>query len=123
MRRFAFALVVLLGTAGPAAAEEFALVHGNWCGYQKRLGPGGADLPPIDTLDAICMRHDLCYASRGVNDCGCDLAMMREISGLNWASGRSSRLARAVFYAIAALPCTDRVGQLRKIEMALSSDM
>lgn len=123
MRPAILVVSLLIGLAGPGVAQEFALIHGNYCGYQKKPGPGGTDLPPVDRLDAICMRHDLCYAARGNNDCACDLALMREVSGLTWAEGRSIRLARAVFYGIAALPCTDARGQLRKIELARSTDM
>ncbi len=123
MWRIFAAVGILMMLAGPAPANQFALIHGNYCGFGQKSGPDDAEKPPVDALDAICMRHDQCYDARGNNDCGCDLALMREVSGLNWAKGRSIRLARAVFYGIALLPCSDRAGQLRKIEMARSTDM
>ena len=119
------ALVLAFGmvAALPGQAQDYALIHGNYCGFRKAPGPEGSDLPPVDVLDAICMRHDQCYDLRGNFECSCDLALMREISALRWAEGRSVRLARAVFYGIAALPCSDVQGQLRKIEMARATDM
>ena len=123
MRRTVIASALLFGLAGPAAAEEYALIHGNYCGFQKIVGPDGADLPPVDVLDAICMRHDYCYERRGVSDCSCDLDLMREVSNRRWADGRSINLARVVFYGIAAKPCTDLNGQLRKIEFARQAGM
>lgn len=46
---------------------------GNWC------GPGHGSGIPIDTLDTLCMRHDLCYGERGYFDCYCDAQLRAEI--------------------------------------------
>jgi hypothetical protein len=50
------------------------LFHGNYCGKGQR----GEGLPPTDTLDAACMRHDACYESAGYSSCACDAALRRE---------------------------------------------
>jgi hypothetical protein len=123
MRLIATAIALLLMLAGPAAAEQFALIHGNWCGFRNKEGPGDSGLPPVDALDAICMRHDQCYDIPDVDRCSCDLELMSEVEGLDWAKGRSTRLARTVFYGIALKPCTDRTALLRKVDMARSSEM
>lgn len=49
-------------------------VWGNWC------GPGYGAGTPKDTLDALCMEHDLCYGERGYWDCQCDYDLIYGIT-------------------------------------------
>lgn len=123
MRLIATAFALLLVLAGPAAAEGFVLIHGNWCGFRNKEGPGNSSLPPVDALDEICMRHDQCYDIPDVDTCTCDLELMREVRELDWAEGRSRRLARTVFYGIALKPCSDRTALLHKVDIARRSEM
>lgn len=43
------------------------LIHGNYCGIGNRPGT-----PPVDQLDAACMRHDACTRTGKLPDCACD---------------------------------------------------
>lgn len=56
------------------SATEGIPIYGNWC------GPGHGSGTPIDTLDAICKEHDLCYQQCGYFNCGCDEQLILAIS-------------------------------------------
>ena len=43
------------------------LIHGNYCGIGNRPGT-----PPVDLLDAACMRHDACTRTDKLPNCICD---------------------------------------------------
>lgn len=43
------------------------LIHGNYCGIGNRPGT-----PPVDLLDAACMRHDACTHTGQAPNCTCD---------------------------------------------------
>lgn len=43
------------------------LIHGNYCGIGNRPGT-----PPVDLLDAACMRHDGCTQTGKLPSCACD---------------------------------------------------
>ena len=43
------------------------LIHGNYCGIGNRPGT-----PPVDLLDAACMRHDGCTRTGKLPSCTCD---------------------------------------------------
>lgn len=101
-RGFGLALAVASGVAGaviPALAQDVTQVaastlaapaeplpgtggefvfHGNYCGPGSR-GPG---LPPVDALDAACMRHDACSPplGTGLPSCGCNARLSSEAS-------------------------------------------
>lgn len=81
-----------------------ALFHGNYCGKGQR----GDGAPPIDELDAACMRHDTCYDASGHPSCACDAALKREASAVA-DSPRVSlevrRRALSVVEATAAMAC------------------
>jgi hypothetical protein len=84
--------VASLAAAGPAAAQSLPfgldevaggaiprdslVFHGNYCGPGSR----GAGRPPIDALDAACMRHDACTPppGRGLPTCSCHARLQRE---------------------------------------------
>lgn len=61
----------LPGGSVPGMLAGRDLYHGNYCGPGDR-GPGVA---PTDALDAVCQRHDACYAQAGHRSCGCDRAL------------------------------------------------
>lgn len=52
--------------------------YGNWCGPNH---PSSTDeeKPPIDYLDSLCMEHDKCYEERGLNDCYCDVNLVKSL--------------------------------------------
>ncbi|GJD60070.1 hypothetical protein [Methylobacterium frigidaeris] len=115
-------LSCLAGAAGPAAAQDLPfglgvvpdavmprdslVFHGNYCGPGSR----GAGRPPIDALDAACMRHDACTPPRGqgLPTCSCHARLQREAE----AVARSPRypddlrsLAGLVSAGATQLPC------------------
>lgn len=62
------------GSVGAAVKDDVKalrrgplLIHGNYCGIGNRPGA-----PPIDTLDAACMRHDACTRAGKLPSCACD---------------------------------------------------
>lgn len=101
MRPTVFGLVLILAgfELSPAWAGVAYPVHGNWCGPKHT---GGAVL---DGLDAACRRHDICTANTRNYDCGCDLAFMDELRRRPWPTQALYRTARAVYEAIALVPC------------------
>ena len=48
------------------------LLHGNYC------GPGNRPGPPVDALDAACMRHDACMPAKGLPSCDCMTRLQHE---------------------------------------------
>ncbi|MVA77614.1 hypothetical protein GC722_16550 [Auraticoccus sp. F435] len=91
------------GRARPGPAEAAGAlglrVWGRWCGP----GHGGSGTP-VDTLDAICMRHDRCYASQGYLDCGCDAQLVAEITA------SASQMTPAERFVAAAIKAVFSVG-------------
>ena len=62
------------GKIGAAARDDIKalrrgplLIHGTYCGIGNRPGA-----PPIDALDAACMRHDACTHTNDMPSCRCD---------------------------------------------------
>ncbi len=106
-----FTIVLLLWPLGISA--QGIPVYGNWCGPNYPSNPALAG-PPVDALDAACMRHDICTAQRGRFDCGCDLALMNELRYTRWENPRIRADARGVYDAIAVIPCTDPFGTAEK---------
>lgn len=75
--------VMMMGNATNAAETEADTagtyaVYGNWCGPSHPVDTTKAP-PPIDNLDASCMRHDLCYETKGTLNCDCDADLVGEI--------------------------------------------
>lgn len=97
-----FALSIFAATAEAGTAFP---VHGNWCGP---MHSGGAALDP---LDAACRRHDICIARTRILDCGCDLLFMDELRRRSWPSQALYLEARAVYEAIAVVPCVGTAQQ------------
>jgi hypothetical protein len=87
---------------GGSAADAITgadLYHGNYCGRGDR-GPGA---PPMDELDAACMRHDACYDQRGDRSCACDKQLGQEAVAVSNMKSLSRELrARAAAVAEAA---------------------
>ena len=60
-------------TGGSGQADQAPLLlHGNYC------GPGNRPGPPVDALDAACMRHDPCMPATGLPSCGCMTRLQNE---------------------------------------------
>lgn len=55
---------------GPVA-QALKLQYGNWCGPGHPKDVNNAK-EPIDILDSVCKKHDMCYVSKGDLNCGCD---------------------------------------------------
>lgn len=91
------------GDLGRVVAGE-ALFHGNYCGKGSR----GEGLPPIDALDAACMRHDACYDAAGTSACACDATLRREATAVSDDPSvplETRRRALSVTQATAAMAC------------------
>ena len=102
MRTTLMSLALSLATglfAAAAEADTAFPVHGNWCGPMHSGGP------VHDPLDAACRRHDICYGQVRNLDCGCDLIFMDELRHLSWPSQAAYLKGRAVYEAIAVVPC------------------
>ncbi|KQT50511.1 hypothetical protein ASG52_06750 [Methylobacterium sp. Leaf456] len=81
-----------------------ALFHGNYCGKGNR----GEGFPPIDALDAACMRHDACYGTAGYSSCACDTVLRREATTVSDDPAvplETRRRALSVTQAAAAMEC------------------
>jgi len=100
-----FISIALMLAASAAQAGTAYPVHGNWC------GPKHAGGPVRDPLDAACRRHDLCTYSTRNYDCGCDLLFMDELRRRSWPSQALYEKARAVYEAIALVPCVGTAEQ------------
>ena len=112
-----FVLVIVALPLG-AMAQVSLPVYGNWCGPDYPRNPGTAQ-PPVDALDAACMRHDYCTAAQGRFDCGCDLAFMDELRNTRWPNPYAQADARGIYDAIAVIPCTDPFGTAEKQSLFL----
>ena len=104
MRTILMSIAVCL-FAATAEAGTALPVHGNWCGPKHG---GGAVLDP---LDAACRRHDICIKATRIFDCGCDLQFMDELRRRSWPSQALYRKGRAVYEAIALVPCVGTAAQ------------
>ncbi|WP_326538133.1 RHS repeat-associated core domain-containing protein [Pseudorhodoferax sp.] len=61
--------------------------HGNWCGGKWSGGVSGGEVgnaPPVNSMDAICKAHDLCYGSNPTGDqkLTCDRTMSKDLLDL-----------------------------------------
>ena len=96
--------------------QIYAPVYGNWCGPNHPLNMSQASAP-VDQLDAACMRHDYCIAAQGDYSCGCDIPFLRELRGTAWPNPMIQRNARAIYDAIALVPCNSPDGTALKQTM------
>ena len=108
-----FVLILVLALPSVAGAQVSIPVYGNWCGPDYPVNPAFS-APPIDAVDAACMRHDYCTAVRGRFDCGCDLALMNELRYTPWPNPYIQNDARSISDAIAVIPCSDPFGTAEK---------
>jgi hypothetical protein len=74
-------------------------VYGNWCGPDHPKLLAGNEPPPIDSIDAACMRHDKCYAENTYFSCSCDVKL--------WSELRTNPhpTAKAITYYFGTTPC------------------
>lgn len=74
--------------------------HGNYCGFGTI--DGTLSRRPVDRLDAICQKHDICY-TRGVHHCQCDAELREAVAQfiadptVSRALRRKARLVRSTF--------------------------
>ncbi len=105
-------LALMLPTAG---AQSMSLpVYGNWCGPGHPENTAGVPLPPVDGLDAACMEHDRCTAALGDFNCRCDVGFMNRLKYTVYPHPAMKRTARAMYDAIAMMPCRDPMGMAYK---------
>ena len=64
------------------------------------------------------MRHDICVARQGRGDCGCDIGFMNDLRMTIWPNAGLQAKARAIYDAMAVVPCASPAGQAAKLEMA-----
>ncbi|MCK4713378.1 MAG: hypothetical protein KAT26_10915 [Marinosulfonomonas sp.] len=93
--------------------DVYARIYGNWCGPSHPVDMSRA-APPVDRLDAACMRHDYCVAARGDYDCGCDISLLQELRGTRWGNPVIQGNARAIYDAVALVPCSNPDGTTYK---------
>jgi hypothetical protein len=97
-------LVPLASQGATGAPLAISLdVYGEYC------GPGHGDptgcRAPVDEVDAVCCRHDMCYRRIGGHDCRCEnrllaelgVAMARELAQGNGAAVAYGEAIRTVF--------------------------
>jgi len=123
LKRFLILLVGQMtwsvGTGGATAQSNlqiYAPVYGNWCGPNHPVNMSQAG-PPVDALDAACMRHDHCVAVQGAYSCGCDVSLLQELRQTPWQNPLIQRDARAIYDAIALIPCNSVDGTTLKQTM------
>lgn len=61
--------------------------YGNWCGGKWSGGVSGGEVgsaPPLDSMDAICKTHDLCYGHSPSKEkkLTCDATMVKDLKNL-----------------------------------------
>ena len=61
--------------------------YGNWCGGKWSGGVSGGEVgsaPPLDSMDAICKTHDLCYGPSPSKEqkLTCDATMVKDLKAL-----------------------------------------
>ena len=79
--RIITALIIISFLSGCAALGFDSAVYGCWCG--KGEPPEGENPYPIDIWDAACMRHDICYRNRGINNPQCDMDFINELRSIH----------------------------------------
>ena len=95
-----------VGFLSTAQASSGLNLYGNWCGPGTNL----YNPPPMDPLDAACMRHDICYAASGSASCECDVAFMGELRSMSYPNEDIYLRSRAMYDALAMTPCDDPTG-------------
>lgn len=113
-------LYMVFAAVSPAIAQSnlqiYAPIYGNWCGPNHPVNMSRAG-PPVDPLDAACMRHDYCVAAQGEYNCGCDISFLQELRGTRWQNPMIQRNARAIYDVIALVPCDAPDGMTYKQTM------
>jgi len=86
-------------------------VYGNYC------GPGFGDptgrTPPVDSVDAVCRAHDMCYGATNMFNCGCDRALISSmpsaIATSPCISGKAAGAAAMRYFSTAPCFCNTRI--------------
>ncbi len=95
--------LIILNTISTPVYGTF---HGNWCGLGNRLGLGGTALPPLDSLDAVCMHHDICITLHGSGNCTCDEIFLQELRRILLSQESHQAIkARAIYDMMSWVPC------------------
>ena len=79
------------------------LIYGNYCGIGNRPG-----VPPVDSLDAACMRHDACTKTGNLPSCACDERLQKDATAIAADASRPEKvraLAGAMAASMAVLIC------------------
>ena len=97
-----------------AATADGLPMYGNWCGPNYPNNVIEASRPPIDPLDAACYRHDVCTGGNDSRNCDCDIRFMRELRNLRYPTKDQEVIARAMYDAIAMVPCSNPMGMAYK---------
>lgn len=102
--------------AAQSNLQIYAPIYGNWCGPNHPVNMSQAN-GPIDALDAACMRHDYCVALQGEYNCGCDISLLQGLRTTHWKNPMIQRNARAIYDAMALVPCNSPDGTTLKQTM------
>lgn len=86
-----------------------AKLYGNWCGPHWSGGNQNPPLPPIDSLDRSCMKHDICYAEKGYYNKECDRQLVTDCMSmpknpLDWCEPASDAIS-ASYWRDAIIAC------------------
>lgn len=120
------ALALTACVRAPLRPEGQALpwVYGNFCGKgYPSIGPGSSAeqqsalqaIPPVDSIDAACQAHDLCYVEHGQHRLSCDDAFVKRVYALRFDGPQRRACARLAdqigrFFAC-AMPSTGPGGE------------
>jgi hypothetical protein len=92
----------------------FPVKYGNWCGPGWSGGNQNPPLGPVDSLDAACMRHDLCYDRYGYGNDACDRHLVQSCLGLaknpiDWCEPPTDAI-KADYYRSEVIACFNQGG-------------
>ncbi len=97
-------LAGILASDDRITPEELSFpVYGNYCGFGH--GDPTGKTPPIDAVDAVCRKHDLCYRLRGDFDHRCDHDLIENmpdaIASTPSPQGKNAGLLALLYFSLA----------------------
>jgi len=97
-------LAGILASDDKITPEELSFpVYGNYCGFGH--GDPTGKTPPIDAVDAVCRKHDLCYRLRGDFDHRCDHDLIENmpdaIASTPSPQGKNAGLLALLYFSLA----------------------